>query len=114
MEPQNAVRLIDRFREHSRLRAESAAFRFPSDEKPRNRMWTWKAAYDCAWQTALCLRDLGVREEERVAIFSPSPREQIFAFLATTLSGAVPTILSFPSPKQSRERFLYSTVPMLK
>jgi fatty-acyl-CoA synthase len=54
----------------------------------------------------------GVQPGEVLFVLSPSPEEQTLAFLGAMAAGALPTILSFPSIKQSEERFHETLRPL--
>ncbi|HYG64402.1 MAG TPA: AMP-binding protein [Thermoanaerobaculia bacterium] len=51
------------------------------------------------------LRERGVAPGDVVLVLTPSPREQALGFLAAMAAGGVPSILSFPSVKQSEGCF---------
>ena len=55
-----------------------------------------------------------MRPGDVVAVLSNTPAEQVLGFLGTARVGALPTILSHPSIKQSVDRFLESFPKILK
>lgn len=110
----NSPILIERLVQHTIDRPQAIAFRFPTEKRAAFQTFSWRASLDEISRLAHYLRQAGVAEKDRLAIMTSSPREQIFIFLAAAMIGAIPTIVSYPSPKQTYERFTHVVIPMLR
>lgn len=101
----NAPTLLDRISHHARTRPGDLALAFVTRQAPD---------VEIPWgELEVSIRRLGRHFQERgispgdvVLVLTASPREQALGFLGAMAAGGVPTILSFPSVKQSERRFL--------
>ena len=73
---------------------------------------TWSALDTRLRLLARTLIAKGVEPGHVTFVLSASPYEQVLGFLAVLAAGGIPSILSFPSVKQSRERFFETLRPI--
>jgi len=93
--------IVARLAAHAEAHPQRLALSFPPGPA-----YTYAALWQRVRRLAAHFRDAGVGAGERLAILSDAPAEQALAFLGAMAAGAVPTILSHPSVKQSVERFV--------
>ena len=67
--------------------------------------FSWGELRDTVGKFAAFLIETGIQPGDVVAILARKPAEQSLAVLATLGAGAVPTVLSYPSPKQNDDAF---------
>jgi fatty-acyl-CoA synthase len=89
------------------------ALRFPSATGATLTV-SWETLAGLIDQQAGALEEAGVRPGDLVFILTESVFEQAVNFLAAIDAGAVPSILSFPSVKQSREVFFKTFGPIVE
>ncbi|HSK75578.1 MAG TPA: non-ribosomal peptide synthetase [Thermoanaerobaculia bacterium] len=97
--------LLERIAAFARVRPEETALAFVARGEPDVEI-SWRDLETTIRRLGRHLEESGVSPGEVVLVLSASPREQALGFLGALACGAVPTILSFPSVKQSEERFL--------
>jgi len=103
--------LIERLREHTERQPDELALAFPTIAGDA-REYRWRDVSAGVANLASRLRATGIRPDEIVLIVAPDPRDQVFAFLAVVQLGAVPSITSYPSVKQSRDSFAGMLEPL--
>ncbi|MBX9606763.1 MAG: AMP-binding protein [Gammaproteobacteria bacterium] len=67
--------------------------------------FSWSALRDSVAGLAAFLRETGIHAGDVVAILARKPAEQSLGLLGALGAGAVPTVLSYPSPKQNQSAF---------
>ncbi len=67
--------------------------------------FSWGELRDTVGRFAAFLIETGIQPGDVVAILARKPAEQSLAVLATLGAGALPTVLSYPSPKQDEGAF---------
>src|SRR4051794_16498022 len=94
--------------EHVATRAETTgdatALVFPAPGEALARV-SWADLWRAVLRVTGHLAAQGVGSGDSVLVLSASPREQIVGLLAAVAAGAVPTVLSFPSLRQSLADF---------
>jgi acyl-CoA synthetase (AMP-forming)/AMP-acid ligase II/pimeloyl-ACP methyl ester carboxylesterase len=97
--------LLERIAAFARERPAETALAFVARGEPDVEI-SWRDLEAAIRRLGRHLEAGGVSPGEVVLVISASPREQALGFLGALACGAVPTILSFPSVKQSEARFL--------
>jgi fatty-acyl-CoA synthase len=97
--------LLEQIAAFARERPEETALAFVTRREPDTEI-SWRDLEAAIRRLGRHLEASGVSPGEVVLVLSASPREQALGFLGALACGAVPTILSFPSVKQSEARFL--------
>lgn len=105
--------LLARIAAHARTRPDAPALAFLARDAPDLAL-SWAGLQDRIQALGRWLVGAGVRPGDVVFVLSPAPAEQALAFLAAMAAGALPSILSFPSRKQSEARFLDTLVPIAR
>lgn len=98
---------------HKMSRPHDLAIGF-EDFLDKKALFTWEELSDTLVAARDEIKGWGVPVNGRIAIVSPSLRDQIIGFLAAAAAGYRPSIFSFPSLKQDKEAFLSSFYPMLE
>src|SRR5690349_5642726 len=97
--------LLQRIAAFAQARPEELALAFVARGEPDVQI-SWRDLETTIRRLGRHLEESGVSPGEVVLVLSASPREQALGFLGALACGAVPNLLSFPSVKQSEERFL--------
>jgi acyl-CoA synthetase (AMP-forming)/AMP-acid ligase II len=98
---QDATTLLDRLERYAGARPREPAMIFPVE----GTQLTWGDLRSSALRLAGALHGGGASSGDRILILTSSPREEILAFLGVLALGACPSILSYPSVKQSESAF---------
>ncbi len=109
--PPASLHLLDRIQHWAETRGDKLAVAFPSRGAPAVEM-TWSQLHDRVEALASRLIATGVVPGDTVLVLTASPREQILCFLGVLRCGALPSVLSYPSIKQSEARFLHTFRPI--
>ena len=104
--------LLSNLEGYARSKPDSLAILFPSLTEGEAGL-SWQTLDERTRRTGLHFQTQGVKPEELILILSESVREQTAAFLGGIATGALPTILSYPSVKQKKEVFLRSFRPIV-
>jgi len=96
--------LVDRIEHHAKTRPDERALLFLSRAAPPQDL-SWAALWERIRAIAASLVQVGVSPGDVLFVLSASPRDQALGFLGAMAAGALPSILSFPSLKQSESRF---------
>jgi len=105
--------LIERLREHTERHPDALGLAFPTPGG-HTREFRWRDVSAGVANLARRLDEKGLRPGHIVLIVAPDPRDQIFAFLAVVQLGAIPSITSYPSVKQSRASFVATLAPLAR
>lgn len=97
--------LLDQISHHARTRPADLAMAFVSPGVPDVEL-SWRDLEDSIRRLGRHLQERGIGPGDVVLVLAAAPREQALGFLGAMACGGVPTILSFPSVKQSERRFL--------
>jgi fatty-acyl-CoA synthase len=98
--------LIERIITRGALSPNRIALRFFDRSSREFEALSWQRTSEKIKRTAARLHAQGLRAGNRSIVVAPSPQDQTFAFLGAMSLQAVPTILSFPSLKQSESKFV--------
>jgi len=96
--------LLDRIGEHARSRPAESALSFLSCGAPAVE-FSWSRLQERIRAQGALLVRAGVAPGDILFVLSASPQEQVLGMLAAMAAGALPSILSYPSLKQSETRF---------
>src|SRR5215213_8221525 len=103
--PLTAPHLLDQVARFARERSGEPALVFVARGRPDCAL-TWGELDAVVRRLGGHFQELGMAPGDTVLVLASSPGDQILAFLGAMACGGVPTILSFPSVKQSESRFL--------
>jgi fatty-acyl-CoA synthase len=98
--------------EHARTRPADLALAFPGSDRVAEYSWLELLASIQARSRLLIAS--GIRPGQVVGICTQAPEAQVLCFLSLLALGAVPTILSHPSTKQTESLFLERWIPLLQ
>ena len=103
--------LIAALKARAESQADDVALIFASPHSPTIE-FSWGELRDTFGRFAAFLIETGIQPGDVVAILARKPAEQSLAVLATLGAGALPTVLSYPSPKQNEDAFfgMFSSV----
>lgn len=107
------VPLLERLDRHATSRPDELALVFLSRSGPPEELG-WAALRERVRRLATHLARAGVSPGDVLFILSASPAEQALGFLGSLAAGAQPSILSFPSLKQSEQRFKETLEPIAR
>jgi fatty-acyl-CoA synthase len=105
--------VVARIAHHARMRSSEPALAFVARAGDATEL-SWADLDSRVCHLARYLVGRGVEPGQVVFVLSALPQEQAIGFLAVLAAGAVPSILSFPSVKQSRERFFDTLRPIAR
>jgi fatty-acyl-CoA synthase len=105
--------LLGRIARHAADRADAPALVFLSDTEPAVAL-SWAQLAQRVERLGRGLVRDGVAPGDVLFVLSASPCEQALGFLAAMAAGALPSILSFPSTKQSKARFHETLAPITR
>ncbi len=97
--------LLEQISHHARTRPGDLAMAFVSPGTLDVEL-SWQDLENSVRRLGRHLQERGMSHGDVVLVLSAAPREQALGFLGAMVCGGVPTILSFPSVKQSEPRFL--------
>jgi len=97
--------ILEQISRHAQTRPGDLALAFVSPGVPDVEL-SWQDLEDSVRRLGRHLQERGVSPGDVVLVLSAAPREQALGFFGAMACGGVPTILSFPSVKQSERRFL--------
>ena len=104
--------LMSLLREHASSQADAPAFVFPLDDDCLQQL-SWEGLHRVAHQYAAYIAGAGAGPGDTVVVLSSSVAEQVLGFLGAIAAGCVPTIVSYPSSKQSAASFAAMLSPVL-
>jgi acyl-CoA synthetase (AMP-forming)/AMP-acid ligase II/thioesterase domain-containing protein len=110
---ERAVPLLERLDQHAAGKPDELALAFLSRSGPPEEMG-WAALRARVRGLAAHLVRAGVRREDVLFVLSAAPSEQALGFLGALAAGALPSVLSFPSLKQSEDRFRATLEPIAR
>ncbi|AGC43386.1 AMP-binding protein [Myxococcus stipitatus DSM 14675] len=96
--------LIERIELHAASRPDDDGLAFLS-KAGAPRVLSWAKLHARIRSMGAALVQAGVQPGDILFVLSASPYEEVLGFLGAMAAGALPSILSFPSLKQSEERF---------
>ncbi len=103
--------ILERLKYWADTRGNELAVAFPTRSAATVEL-TWSDVYQQLENASAHLHARGVTPGDVVLILTASPREQILSFLGALRCGALPSVLSYPSIKQSEARFLDTFRPI--
>src|SRR4051812_12003157 len=98
--------------EHARTRPADLALAFPGSDRAREYSW-FELLASIQARSRLWVAS-GIRPGDVVGICTHAPEAQVLSFLSLLALGAIPTILSHPSTKQTESLFLERWIPLLQ
>lgn len=102
--------LLRRIQAHAARDPSGIALRFPSDDRSLD----WRALWTRVRGETRRLIDAGVAPGDGLLIVHRATLDQVVSLLAGIGAGALPTIMSYPSPRQSPARFMATLEPLVK
>lgn len=97
---------------HAVRRPDACAFAFPLDA-PAHRALSWAELLTAVHRHGARIAAAGGQPGDTVMVLSASVAEQVLGFLGAIAAGCVPTIVSYPSSKQSAASFHAMLQPVL-
>lgn len=98
---------------HAEERGSEVALVFPSLAGDTVEL-TWAELWDQVMRMTAHLMEIGCRPGDVALVMSSAPLDQAIAFLGLQACGALPTVLSYPSIKQTHEMFWRMFGPVLR
>jgi fatty-acyl-CoA synthase len=106
--------ILDRLRDHARARPLDPALVFPADGGIEGEALSWGELDQLVARFGRHVIAQGAADGDVVVLLTASVREQILGFLGAMGAGCVPTIVSYPSTKQSEDAFTAMLRPVLR